>query len=100
MRYCDRCLCITEGEFCPLCGNRNLSAVQASDFCFLTEQEDMWARLLIEILTDNGIEFISQPVYGAGMCLRTGKGEHQKIYVPYEKLSKAQELMQEALSNE
>lgn len=100
MHYCDRCLCITEGEFCPLCGNRNLTAVQASDFCFLTEQDDIWAELLIEILTDHGIEFIRQPVYDARVCAEAGNGEHQKLYVPYKKLLKAQKLMQEVLPSE
>ena len=39
---------------------------------FLTEKEEMWARMLMEVLKDNGIPYAVESVYGAGLVLRGG----------------------------
>ena len=60
---------------------------------FLAEKELMWAEMLEQVLKDNGVDCVSVPVYGAGMALRGGVMERHKVYVPKERLSEAQELL-------
>lgn len=60
---------------------------------FLAEKELMWAEMLEQVLKDNGVDCVSVPVYGAGMTLRGGVMERHKVYVPKERLSEAQELL-------
>ncbi len=67
---------------------------------FLVEKEAMWAEMLEQVLKDNDVDFISVPVYGAGMVLRGGVMERHKIYVPKERLAEAKELLNELFSDE
>lgn len=60
---------------------------------FLAEKDLMWAEMLEQVLKDNGVDCVSVPVYGAGMALRGGVMERHKVYVPKERLSEAQELL-------
>ena len=69
-------------------------------YVLLTEKEEMWAKLLMVVLQDRGIRYISEPVHGAAMVLRAGLSERLKIYVPVEKSSQAQELMDDLFSGE
>jgi len=64
----------------------------------LLEKEEMWARMLLEVLEDNGIPCVSIPVYGAGLTIRSGAQEWLQIYVPWEFLPQAEELVQELFS--
>ena len=69
-------------------------------YVLLTEQEEMWARMLIEVLEDHRIPCVSLPVYGAGFSIKTGTQERLKVYVPAEKLPLASELLQALFSPE
>ncbi len=71
-----------------------------NNFEFLVEKEEMWAKMLIEVLKDNNIPCISFPVYGVGLVIKTGKKEILKIFVPSENLEQASELVQELFSGE
>lgn len=66
---------------------------------FLAEKEAMWAKMLEQVLKDNDVDFVSVPVYGAGMVLRGGVMERHKIYVPKEKLGQADQLLNELFSD-
>ena len=66
---------------------------------FLVEKEAMWAEMLEQVLKDNDVDFVSVPVYGAGMVLRGGVMERHKIYVPKEKLALADQLLNELFSD-
>jgi hypothetical protein len=70
------------------------------NFHLLTEKEEMWAKMLMQVLSDNGIPCISQPVFGAGLVVRSGMQERLKVFVPSEKLQHASELLQELFSGE
>ena len=50
-----------------------------SGYVLLTEKEEMWARMLMEVLEDNDIPCAAEPVYGAGFTVRTGVKEWLKI---------------------
>ena len=64
----------------------------------LLEKEEMWARMLLEVLEDKGVPCVSIPVYGAGLTIRSGVQERLQIYVPAECLPRAEELVQELFS--
>ncbi len=69
-------------------------------YMLLTEKEEMWARLLMEVLEDNDIPCAALPVYGAGFAMRTGMQERWNVLVPAENLTRAEELLQELFSAE
>ena len=66
------------------------------EYVLLVEKEEMWARMLMEVLKDNGIACTSVPVHSAGFALKTGMQDSLRIFVPAEQLAQAKEL-QEAL---
>ncbi len=71
-----------------------------SQYEFLAEKEEMWARMLIEVLEDNHIPCTALPVHGAAFALKTGMQECLKIYVPSHHLQQAQELLHALFSAE
>ena len=64
-------------------------------FELLVEKETMWAELLQQVLKDNDIQCVAIPVYGAGLSLKTGMQERLKIFVPFDCLARAKELLHE-----
>ena len=65
-----------------------------NDYVLLTEQEEMWAKMLTEVLEDNHIPCATLPVYGAGFSIKTGVQERLKVFVPAHLLTQAEELLQ------
>lgn len=63
------------------------------DFIFLTEKEEMWAKMLMEVLQDNDIPCTAFPLYGAAITVKSGKPEVMSIFVPSDKYEAALELM-------
>ena len=68
-------------------------------YVLLTEKDEMWARMLMDVLTDNGIPCTSLPVHGIGLVMRTMAQERLKVFVPAGLLDRASELT-EALFSE
>ena len=66
---------------------------------FLIEKEEMWARMLMDVLKDNDIPCIAFSVHGAALVIKTGMQEDLKVYVPKELLARAKELVEELFSN-
>ena len=64
-------------------------------YVLLTEKEEMWARMLMEVLNDHEISCTALPVYGAGFSMHTGLQERWNIYVPAVDLPRAEELLME-----
>ena len=69
-------------------------------YVLLIEKEEMWAKMLIEVLNDNGIPAVSRSVLGAGFVIKTGLPERLKIYVPSDKKERAAELANELFCSE
>ena len=67
---------------------------------FLVEKEEMWAKMLVEVLEDNRIPCITIPVYGVGLVIKTGKQECLRIYVPEQHLQVATDLYNMLFSGE
>ena len=68
-------------------------------YVLLTEKEEMWAKMLMEVLSDNSIPCTSLPVHGIGLVMRTMAQERLKVFVPAWDLARASELT-EALFSE
>ncbi len=66
----------------------------------LAEKEELWAKVLMEVLTDYQIPYLAQPVYGAGLALIGGAQERIRVYVPRTQLALATTLKQELFSAE
>lgn len=58
----------------------------------LMETEEMWAKMLMEVLDDNEIPYAAKSVYGAGLVIRAGMQERLGIYVPEEYFEQAKAL--------
>lgn len=69
-------------------------------YVLLLEKEEMWAKMLMQVLEDNHVPYAAIPVYGAGFSIRTGIQERLKVYVPLENLSQAVQLAEELFSEE
>lgn len=70
------------------------------NYVLLTEKEEMWAQMLLQVLEDHEVRCVSLPVYGAGLALKAGMQEKLRILVPAAQLSQATELMGELFSAE
>ena len=69
-------------------------------YVLLTEKEEMWAKMLMEVLQDNGIPCTSLPVHGIGLVMRTMAQERLKVFVPAGALERASELERALFSAE
>ena len=69
-------------------------------FVLLVEKEELWARMLMEVLEDNQIPCASLPVLGAGFALKTGSQERLRIFVPAACQTQATELYEALFSAE
>ena len=58
----------------------------------LTEKEEMWGRMLMEVLEDNGIPCAARPVLGAAVVIYSGARERLRIYVPEDRFDEAEAL--------
>ena len=58
----------------------------------LIETEEMWAKMLMEVLQEHEIPCAAKSVYGAGLVIRTGLQERLVVYVPVEYYEQAKAL--------
>ena len=65
-----------------------------SGYVLLIEKEEMWAKMLMQVLEDNGIPCTALPVNGAGLVMKTFMQERLKVYVPAEKMHEATALLE------
>ena len=69
-------------------------------FVFLIEKEEIWARMLVQVLEDNEIPCATRSVFGVGFTMKTGTQDYLQVFVPSEKLEGAKELADELFSDE
>ena len=60
--------------------------------------DEVWAKMLMEILRGNGIPSTSMPVYGYALTAKSGVTESSRIFVPAACLERARELREEMFS--
>ena len=90
--YCERCNRLVQKEKCPGCGKRDLRMPTFEDFCFLTEPEPLWVQALKDLLEDNGVEYLTRDLHGAGLVTKTGMPPRTRFFVRYRDYQKGKEL--------
>lgn len=99
--YCPHCNVLTDSEKCPVCGSRDLRMPIGEDYCYLAEKETIWAGALSDLLTQNGIPYVTKNLLGAGLAAKMGPAmERVRFYVPYAHYRDARELEQEFFSRD
>lgn len=97
MLYCPYCRMLFDGDTCPDCSSLGRTPAPG-DFCLLTQQPGIFARMLLDVLEQNGIEAVSQATQGATGIFSNMNMEIYRIYVPLERLDQAGELRDELFS--
>ena len=97
MLYCPYCRMLFDGDTCPDCSSLGRTPAPG-DFCLLTQQPGIFARMLLDVLEQNGIEAVSQATQGATGIFSNMNMEIYRIYVPLEHLQQAGELRDELFS--
>ena len=97
--YCERCNRLVHKQKCPGCGRKDLRMPQYDDFCFLTEPEPLWTQALKDLLQDNGVEYLTRNVFGAGMVTKTGIPQRVRFFVRYRDYQQAKELNEAFFNN-
>ena len=92
MMYCVACKHLTDGSTCSHCGSEELRRPQPRDYCFLTQQEQIWAGLLEDVLFQNDIRALTRSHVGAGMMAAAGLADVVDFYVLYAQYDEAQML--------
>lgn len=96
MLYCPNCRLLVEGSLCPVCGSKKLRQPEQTDYCFLTEQNTIWAGALEELLRQDGVAVVTQNVLGAGLAARIGPAQEKvRFYVPFSDFERALEVKKE-----
>lgn len=94
MKFCEKCNTLCEQAACANCGNTALREPEATDFCFLTEREPMWADMLRAALKDTGIESAFRPLLGMGVTYGAGRSlDRHQIFVPYDRYQESLDVM-------
>lgn len=66
----------------------------------LAKKEEMWAKMLLQVLQDNHIPCTALPIHGAGFALKTGCQDEMVVFVPAELLPQAKLLLEELFSED
>lgn len=64
----------------------------------LIEKPEMWAKMLMEVLQDNGIPCTALSAVGAALVIGAGVQERLRVYVPKEHLEQASQLAEQLFS--
>ena len=97
MLYCPNCRTLFDGDTCPDCSSLGRTPAPG-DFCLLTQQPGIFARMLLDVLEQNSIEAVSQATQGATGIFSNMNMELYRIYVPLESFRQAEELRDELFS--
>ncbi len=99
--YCQKCKAAFDGNGnCPVCGSTKVRPALADDICFLTDADPILGGMLNDVLGQNGIPALSSSTIGAGMAMRAGSMfDRVKLYVRYEHLPKAKEIVEELFNS-
>ena len=99
--YCPNCQIIfSEAVCCPVCGRKKVRESLPEDICFLTEVTPVFGGMLKDVLEQNEIPVLSNSNIGAGMAMRAGSMfERIKLYVRYDNLQRATEIVNELLNS-
>ncbi len=91
MLYCTRCRMLFSGDTCPECGSLGRTP-QREDYCLLTEQPGIFAKMLLDVLDQEGIPTAFRATQGAVGIFSNMDMELYRIYVPLAHLERAASL--------
>ena len=91
--YCENCNRIVASDPCPNCGRGPVRAPEPGDLCFLTEQGFVQASILADILTQNGIPYMTKmrSIKGCGPIMMGNR----LFYVAFDQLEIAQSVVED-----
>lgn len=91
--YCEECGRLVEANPCPHCGSEAVRTPETGDPCFLTEQGYIQATILADILTQNGIPYMTKirSIKGCGTILMGNR----LFYVSWQNLASARAVVEE-----
>jgi len=99
--YCSKCQRIIATRTCSDCGSYWVREATGEDVCYLTDQQQIWAEMLEEVLRQNGIPFLIRRTLGAGLAMSAGAMlECHRIYVPFAELDRALAIVDELFPGE
>lgn len=70
------------------------------EYVLLLDKEEMWARMLTQLLDDNGIPYVTVLVYGTGMVLKTVTQERLRVFVDRKNFLQVSDLAEALFSAE
>jgi len=100
MMYCKTCSHLTDGNVCGNCGSEELRLPLPRDFCFLTQQEQIWAGMLEDVLFQNDIRCLTKSAVGAGLMAAAGVMDTVDFYVMYAQYEEAKTLEEHLFSGD
>ena len=68
------------------------------NYKILVETEEIWAKMLMEVLDEYKIPYAAKSVYGAGLVIRAGLQDRLTVFVPAEYFDSAAALAEELFS--
>ena len=97
--FCPNCNSLSDEKRCPICGNRDMRMPTPDDYCFLAEQDQIWAGMLEDVLGQNEISFVTRNILGAGITAKIGPlMERIRFYVPFARHEEAEAIVSELFS--
>ena len=99
MYYCEKCKQLCSIDYCDNCGNKEIRSAEDNDFCFIAENDEMYSKMLADILENNDIKCVMIPDGNgvrSAMGMTLGK---YKIYVMYKHYSMAESIISAFFQN-
>ena len=94
MLYCENCKQLCADEACPDCGIKLLREAEPQDFCFLSEEEEGFARMLEGSFQEEAIPCVLLP-WGNGTRSAFGLSLGRfRIYVPFAHYEQASSMLE------
>ena len=94
MKYCDRCMYLTDTQACPECDKgKFLREPKPNDPVYLVTRDAIWADAIEEILRENNIPCLLKSTLGAVSIIIGVSLETFRIFVPYSAIDKAREIL-------
>lgn len=95
MRYCDRCHTLYD-DVCPLCQKHDGREPVAADPVFITEQNDLWSGVLLDVFQQAGVPLMRRQAVGVAAYVGSNLARY-RLYTLYSRYEEAVQLCAEVL---
>lgn len=101
MFYCENCMLLCDGIYCPKCESKRLREAKENDPVYILTRDALWSGGIEETLKENGIPCIKRGIRGAGITERLGyTSETFEFFVPFGAFEKSKEILGEILNSD